>query len=189
MNSAAEKLPENDALEAVRAKAAEAREAEFELESLEERVRDLKKRLETIYEEDLPILMDEAGVDRIGIPAHGNLPAMDAKLSPFFSANIAANWDAERRNAAFRWLEANGSGDLIKTEVAVAFPRGKHEEAKSLAEELSAKGIAPTFKETVHSQTLTAWLREQLESGAELPPLETIGGYIGRIVSLKPRKG
>lgn len=178
-----------DKLEIVRQKVAEVRDAELRLEDLEEQVSLLKKQLDRIYKEELPSLMDEAGVDSLGIPASGNHPAFDAKLSPFYSANIAASWDAERRAQGFRWLEENGHGDLIKTEVAVSFARGDHEEAKKLLHELSAKGVKPSLKESVHAQTLTAWLREQVESGGEIPPLEKIGGYIGRVVNLKPRKG
>lgn len=176
----------DDILTRIREKAVAARDAEQELKDLEERLKETKNRLNHIYHEELPDLMFEAGVDEIGIPASGNLPAMVAKLGPYYQANIATGWPEERRTAAFNWLDNNKHGDLIKTEISILLPRGKREEAQKLIKQLSKYG--PSIKQSVPFQTLTAWLKDLVESGKDLPPLEVIGGTVGQVVKLKERK-
>ena len=181
-------LVSQEMLERLKAKVAYARDIEALVSDLSQRLKDANTQLQLLYQKDLPDLMDEAGVDKVGLPASGNLPAMDAELRPFYSANIAASWDEDRRQAAFNWLEEHGHGDLIKTDVTLSYAREDREEAKEMAEDLRIRGYTPQLKEGVHAQTLSAWLREQIEDRHHFPPLETIGGSVGRVVRLKERK-
>ena len=176
----------DDILSRIRASAAMARDLEKTITDLEERTKMEKEVLRRIYHHDLPDLMFEAGVDKVGLPAEGNLPAMIATLGPFYQANIAAAWPEPKREAAFTWLDDNGHGDLIKTQVSVSLPREARDEAKKLISLL--KDYHPEIKQSVHSGTLTAWLREQIENGEEMPPLDVIGGNVGQVVKLKERK-
>lgn len=178
---------DNDKLQLLRNKVVEAKNLELEIEDLEHRLSELKHKLHEIHFKSLPDLFDEVGVDRIGVPATGNLPAFEAKCQPYYSANIAANWDPDRRAEAFAYLTDLGAGDLIKTSVALDFARDEREKAVELADKLKEEGLRPNVKESVHSQTLTAWLKEQIEINNTLPNLEKIGGQVGRIVKIKGR--
>ena len=169
--------------------ASEARVLEREIADLNERLADKSASLRQIYHAKLPDLMLAAGIDHIGLPAVGNLPAMDAEMKPYYSASIAASWPDDRKAAAFKYLESLGSGDLIKTQVTAAYARGKLAEAKKVAAQLSKKkGVSVDLKQTVHTQTLTAWLKEQVEKHNKTPNLELIGGTVGRVVKLSERK-
>lgn len=174
-----------DKLEALQAKAAEMRDLEKEIEDLQATIEEKAKQVWVIAHEELPSLMMDAGVDRIGLPPTGNLPGYDAKMTPFYRANIAASWDQDKRSKAFQYLESIGAGDLIKTEIGVALPREKREEAKQLMVQLAS--FSPSVKEAVHPGTLTSWLKEQLQDGQSVD-LEIIGGETGTTVKLKPRK-
>lgn len=177
-----------DRLQALRKLVATARDQEAEKAGLEERITTLSKALNTLYSTTLPDLMDEIGIASIALPADGNLPPVTAQLKPYYAANIQAKWPEQQRKAAFDWLDQHGHGDLIKTEVTVLFPREERAEASELLEELRGEGLEPVIKENVSHQTLTAWLKEQVERSGILPPLELLGATVGRIVRLSTPK-
>lgn len=178
---------DSDRLQHLRNKVVEAKELELQIDDLSTKLSELKHKLQEIHFKVLPDLFDEIGVDKIGIPATGNLPAFEAKCQPYYSANISANWDPDKRTDAFAYLTEVGAGDLIKTSVALDFARDEREKAVELADKLKEEGLRPNVKETVHSQTLTAWLKEQVEVNNTLPDLEKIGGQVGRIVKIKDK--
>lgn len=191
--AAAQSPADPDRLTALKDKAAEARDLAQTINDLEERLKQHKAELNTLYQTVLPELMDAAGVDRIGIPQDGNAPAMDFRLRPFYSATIAASWPEEKRAAAFATLAKYNAEDLIKTEVKTTFGKGTKEEAEAFYKaSQSAAGVQKaTIAQSVHAATLTSWLREQVETHHTfLPPddLASIGGAIGRIVKPEERK-
>lgn len=181
-----------DKLDRLRAAASEARDLDLRLRDLEAEVADVKSRLTNLHRDKLPELLDDAGLDRIGVPAAGNKPAIDFVLRPYFSAAIAASWPEARRGLAFAWLREHRAGDLIKTEVTARFPKGSEAEARAAAAALEASaGVPVEVKTSVHSQTLTAWLREIYErrhQALSTEDLETIGASVGRVVKIDERR-
>ena len=179
-----------DLLQRITAKAVAARDQAALIKDLEERLAQAKSALTLLTTVELPDLLDEAGTDTVGIPANGNLPAIDITLKPMYNANIAAGWPDERRAAAFEWLDANGHGDLIKTEVKIAWPREMRDAALEFLNYVRRTyiGLAPEIKEMVHNQTLTAWFKQQVRQGGELPPLDVIGANMFRIAEMKERR-
>lgn len=179
-----------DALTALKAAAAEARDLEQTIVDLESRLKEAKSDLNTLYQSQLPELMDKAGVDQIGIPANGNSPPMDFQLKPFYAASIAASWPDAKKDAAFDYLKSVDAGDLIKTKVEASLPKGDLTKAEELVKAATALGITTKVSLSVHAQTLTAWLRDLADKG-KLPPqsdLEKIGGTVGRVVKPRDRK-
>ena len=180
-------------LDRARALAVEARDLERRKKDLDEELTKVNKRLASIYFTDLIMALDDAGVDSLGVKASGNSPGFDVVLDRHVSANIAASWTGERRKQAFKWLEENGLGDMIKTEVIAAFPREDREEALKFAEEAAEHHGSSKIRESVHQQTLTAWLRDvdrRVQEGDQdtlYPPLDLIGGRIARVARLKER--
>lgn len=178
-------VPE-DSLLKLRELAKAARTLELEIANLEERLKEHNIKLYDLTTKTLPDLMAELRIPSITIDAEGNEPAYELKAVPFYRANIAAEWPPEKKAAAFAWLDENGHGDLIKTTVGVPFAREDRAKAKKLADKLS-KDYGVTLTENVHFMTLTAWLKEQVEDKQFIPPLDTIGGQVGRIVKIKER--
>jgi hypothetical protein len=177
--------PEADKLETLKKYVREARDLDKERTDLSERLDEVSQKLKTLYFETLPMLLDGAGVPSITVEGEGNMPRVTAQAKPYYNANIAASWPDDKRRAAFAYLKKIGHDDLIKTEVNVSFGRGESEKAEQVSEALRKKGLTPVMKEGVHAQTLTAWMKNQIEKHNTTPDLEKIGGHVGRIVSLK----
>jgi hypothetical protein len=167
----------------------ESRELQLQRASLEERLSEVENKLRVLHEVTLIDLMDETGLRALEIPAEGNHPAYSVKSVPYYSATIAAKWPEERRKAAFDYLIETGHEDLIKTEVSVLFPRGAHQQAEKLLPVAAKLGGHGQISESVHSGTLKAWLKEEIEKHGRFPDLEKIGGSVGRKVEVKPIKG
>lgn len=189
---AAQPCPDkSDQLEILQLNAAVARDTALAIAGFEEQLKVAQAILNNLYQKVLPELMDKAGVDCIGIQASGNKPAMDFKLRPFYSANIAASWSQERKAIAFAFLEERNAADLIKTEVVASLPKGNLALAQKLVKAASELKIPTILTKRVHGNTLSAWLRELVESHATIlstEDLEKIGGTIGRVVKPEERK-
>jgi hypothetical protein len=179
--------PMSTPLDRARSLAVEARDLELRKKNLEEELTRANKRLSSIYFDELVTALDDAGVDTLGVKPSGNMPGFDVVISSHVSANISSRWPEDRRRQAFQWLEANGYQDLIKTEVIAAFPREERSEALRFAEEAREHHGSPVIRESVHQQTLTAWLKDLFRSGEVMPPLDVIGGSIARVARLKER--
>ena len=177
-----------DKLERLTGLVHDVRSFEGDIAELERQLSAKKVALNKLRTETLPEFMMETGVMKISLPAKGNYPAVDVKIDDFFDANIAAAWPDEKRQAAFRWLEDNGHGDLIKTSVEASFPRGTLEQAKKFFNDAKKAGIEVKLAEGVHYSTLKAWLKEQVTKKHFIPPLDIIGGTIGKIAVIKEVK-
>lgn len=177
-------------IEKVQDFAREAISLEYEIKDMQEVLNEKTKRKTELLTKVLPDSMNEAGIDNIGIPAEGNLPGMDVKLRPFYNANIAANWPEVKRKEAFDYLESLGEGDLIKTDVTVNFGREDRQAAldfvKRLVDDDGLENVS--IKEAVHFQTLTAWLKDQIENHSFIPDLGKIGGVFQTVAKLTERK-
>lgn len=170
--------------------AARARDLEFEITDREEQIRNLKAELNDLYDEQMPTLLDDLGLDNIGIAPNGNQPGYDFELRPYYAANIAANWTEEKRELAFSLLSKLGAEDLIKSEISTRLPKGSIKLAKQILAAIKKLGVDATHKKSVHNQTLSAWLRELYETRHQSlsnEQLEKIGGHVGRKVVPKER--
>lgn len=179
-----------DKLDLLRAQCAALRDAEHEKSDLAERLKAVNIKIQELEFKTLPDTMDLAGTDHHGIPAEGNMPGYDAVLKPYYKANIAADWPGEQREAGFTALINEGAESLIKHKVVLEFDRGDESAVHALAELLKAEGYHYKVDMAVAWGTLTAWLKERCEGGTPPAPatVDAIGGTVGRIVKLKPRK-
>ncbi len=152
--------------------AAEAKVAriEAELTAAREEVRDLSER-------QLPELMDQIGLEtfrtRSGL-------TIDVKET------IRASIPKARSARAFAWLKANGHEAMIKRVVAVSFGKGEDAKAEALREALESE-FDVEDKASVHPSTLSAWVREKLAKGEELP-LELFGVHRQRVSKITTGK-
>jgi hypothetical protein len=171
-----------DLINDIKELAAIARVQERNVAKLSERLTEAKRMLDHTLTRDLPELMDKAGIPSITIEDGSHNFTVSVKTS--YNANIAATWDAERRKTAFDWLDRNGHGSLIKTEVVTNFPRDDRDEVANFIGYLDMEGYSYLKREGVHSGTLSSWLREMITSG-RTPPLDVIGGYVERVAKIK----
>lgn len=163
------------------------------ISQLEQELTDAKARRNAIQMTEMPSLMEEIGQDRIGLPdayEHG----ADLELRPYYHANIAKDWEPERQDAAFDYLQSREAGDLVKSAMVISAGRGDLEKMQRLQQrvvqmfaelELEAQ---LTMDLSVPWNTLTAYVKEQIEGG-EVLDLEVLGATVGQTVKIKKRKG
>lgn len=125
---------------------------------------DLKRarsKLAYLEEEKIPEALEALGTDLYRDPVSG----LTIKIEPKIFASISQANQA----AAYKWLDDNGHGGMIKRNIVVAFNRDQEKEAKELQGELRKE--YPGVKEdcSVHNSTLRAWVKKQLKKGTELP--------------------
>lgn len=160
---------------------------------LEDQLEARKARRKELTDKELPDYFTRVGQDRMGLPEFD----VDLVLENFVHANIAADWEPERREAAFGWLEEHGHGDMIKVEMTLKFPRTAMAFARWVQQTLETLKFPKQFVKMVMPSvelglgvpwnTLTAWAKEQIKNGAELP-LDTLGVTTGRVVKIKKRE-
>lgn len=179
-----------DKLKQLQAMGAQARDLEFEIQNLEEQAKEKKRALQDLYQNKIPALMDLVGIDHVGIPPQGNLPGTDYKLRDYYSASIAASWPEEKKEEAYEVLKAHKAESLIKAEVSAKLPKGKLSVAKKLIKAARDLKIDADLKISVHSGTLSAWVRELYDNGQQLTAteLKKLGASVGRTVQPKERK-
>lgn len=175
-----------DKLDMLRGKAKRMRELQHDIDDLNVQVEAKEDELTTIATKEFPTLMEANGVRSIDLDAEGNLPAVVAKLQPFYSANLPK----KNPDPGLNWLRQNNHGDLIKTIFTIALPVGNSKVAEKLRTFLKKEGIEYSAKESVHSATLTSFVKERFEEGEPPSPnvLGLLGAFVGKTVKLKTRK-
>jgi|TARA_Y100000289_G_scaffold50217_1_gene51092 3-dehydroquinate synthetase len=144
-------------------------ETQKKILTTEEELKKLKEVETTLSEQTIPNLMQQAGVSLLKL-ADGTA----VEVKPFYSARIPAS----KSDEAFNWLRENGHGDLIKNQVSLEFGMKQDNEAKSIIEELKAKGLPVKQKTTVHPSSLRGFVREQIQDLGKDVPAELFGTYV-----------
>lgn len=148
---------------------------ENKIKSAEEDLATLKEQYKQVSQTDLPEALAETGLSEIKLTDGSKI-----SVQQFYNASIPK----DNIDEAFTWLRNNGHADLIKNTVACNFGRGEDAEARALKDTLNNIGLSFTEKVGVHPQTLKAFVREQVESGQNLP-LDLLGVYIGQKTVIK----
>jgi len=143
-----------------------------EIANLEATLKEKKEEFRRISEQSLPEALDSVGMSEFTLDT-----GFKIKVSTFYNASIPP----DRKEEAYQWLDDNGHGGMIKTEVKTNFGRGELEAAKALIAEINENHpeIAMDLNQTVHWQTLRAWVKEQVEGGHSLP-IDMFGVFVGR---------
>lgn len=120
-----------------------------------------KEALTRTRREDLPELMREFGLSSIRLSSGETVTVNE---------DVSAAIPVAMRERAFKWLEEHGFGGLIKTELTLNYARDERERALADAATIAElTGRVPAMNETVHVQTLRAFIREQMEAGRTVP--------------------
>lgn len=176
--------PSEDKLVKIRDKISELRDLEFENSSMQERISENSKKIKEIKDKTLVDMFDAVKITNLGIEAEGNLPPYDIEIKPYYHANIPP----ENEEKAFAWLAKNKHGDMIKGTYTVAFGRGEETKRKKFEAFLEKSGYDYSYKFGVPWNTLTAFVKEQIETYKREPPLKLLGATVGRVATLKKIK-
>ena len=149
-------------------------EIDKQIADAEQFLKDLKYKKRKINEEDIPMLMEEMGMDSVTVD--GN----KVTLRQFVHARIAD----DKREEAFSYLRSIGEADIIKNDVTVSFSAGQDNMAGAVVDDLRNQGYEPAQKTHIHPSTLKAWVKNRIESGKDLD-FETFGVYVGTEAKIK----
>lgn len=116
--------------------------------------------LAVIAERDLPALMEELGMEMFQTSS-----GLVIKIKETIRASIPKSC----KGRALDWLREDGHGALIKRAISAEFGRDEDAAAEKLAEELLARGYLVEDDASVHPSTLSAFVREALADGREIP--------------------
>lgn len=171
----------SSALEPLHNALSEAVELELAVEQMEADLKAAKNTLNAMKSKRIPDLMTELmpGMEKL------NWNGWEVTISDFISGSLPKEED--KREAALRWLEDNGAGGLIKTEIDIQFGRGEKEAAEALFKSLSDSNLSPTMQTGVHAQTLAAFARERIKNGEDIDT-DMLGLYTGRVAKFKQVK-
>lgn len=131
-----------------------------EIKTIEEKLNKVKEQERFLSEHAIPSLMQSSGISMIKLE-----DGTEVKVTPYYYAKISE----DKKEAAFAWLRKNGFGDLIKNNISLDFAMNQDSEANNLVAQLKAKGYNVFQSTTVHSSTLKAFVKEQINEGKGLP--------------------
>ena len=177
MASSVEKMDQGD-LTTVAGMARAIRDKEQEVAALEQKLKDEKKALLKLTDEELPTMLAEIGLTSMKLD-----DGSEVTVKPTYGASILV----DNRPAAYEWLREHGHDDIIKNTVACAFGRGEDDQASAFKAFAEQQGYYAEQKTEIHPQTLRAFVKERVESGDEFP-MELFGAYIGQRAVVKRSK-
>lgn len=147
-------------------------------EELANEMKILEQQIRDIEEQQIPAIMAELGVRSYTLDNGASIT-----VKKYYGASISE----ANREEAFAWLIDKGHGDLIKNVVSASFVRGQEDKAEKFAQELEDRNMAFNTKKWVEPMTLKAFVREQVETGKEIPT-EVFGLYIAEKAKIEVKK-
>lgn len=143
---------------------------QIQLENLTVKINDLAGKvsdaLKLIKEKKLPDAIHSLGLSEFKLEDGTKI-----SVSKVYFPSIKDEDKAE----AYAWLVSTGH-DIVKSEVKVAFAKGRTQDAEEAFSALASLGMMPTKSETIHWQTFRGWAKEVMEKGLPVP--ETINIHI-----------
>jgi hypothetical protein len=169
---------DQDGLSSVASIARNIREKEDLIAELEENLKEEKKALNKLTDEELPALLHEVGINKFELADGSTIEVKQTYGASILVAN---------REAAYEWLRDNNYDDIIKNTVNVQFGRGEDDSASAFAALAAKEGYIPEQKTEIHPQTLRAFVKERVENGDEFP-MELFGAFVGQRAVIKRGK-
>lgn len=152
--------PAADSLERLAALCAVMIETAKDIERKKAELDALQKNYNRLSMDDVPTLMREVKLSEVALEDGTRIT-----MEPRISASISK----ERNLAAMNWLKENGYSGIIKTAVAIEFPKDQSEDAIELTRELMEEFEGVTMEEKVHPMTLKSFVAERLAAGDSIP--------------------
>jgi hypothetical protein len=153
-------------------------EEEGNIAKLEETLKEAKKKLLKLTDEDMPAVMQEVGMNKFELDDGSTV-----EVKPTYGASILV----DNRPQAYEWLRENGYDDIIKNNVTCSFGRGEDDKASAFKAFAAKEGYVANQKTEIHSQTLRAFVKERVEAGDAFP-MELFGAWVGQLAVIKRGK-
>ena len=144
-------------------------EEEKNIATLEETLKEAKKKLLKLTDEDMPAVMQEVGMNKFELDDGSTV-----EVKPTYGASILV----DNRPQAY---------DIIKNNVICSFGRGEDDKASAFKAFAAKEGYGANQKTEIHSQTLRAFVKERVEAGDAFP-MELFGAWVGQRAVIKRGK-
>jgi len=132
------------------------------IESLEDTLKMQKENLRKLSGETIPTAMAELGLTSTEMYDGSKVKVVE-------DVYVSIPKDPAKQKECFEWLENNGLGDIIKSNVGMSFGKGEGNKAKHLEETIKEMGLIPEIKVSVHPSTLKATIKKWHEEGKSIP--------------------
>ena len=172
-----ENLEQSD-LTSVASLAKKQKNQEQKVKDLEAELKEAKKELLRISDEEIPNLMSETGLSSLKLDDGSSLDIKNIYGASILVAN---------REKAYDWLREHGHDDIIKNRVVATFGRGQEDDSKVFIRVAYDNGVATDQESKIEPQTLKAWVKERMEAGEEFPT-ELFGAFMGQRAIIKGGK-
>jgi len=146
-----------------------------QIEEIEDKLKAKKEVYRRLTEDDLPSKFASMNISKMEMENGDKI-----EVKPIYRGHISK----KNQDQAYKWLRQNNHADLIKNEVKVGFGKGEDIGAIRIKKYLNEQGFSFTDKESVHPQSLSAFIREQTEKGKALPH-DLLGIHIGQTTKIK----
>jgi hypothetical protein len=177
LSNSVEKLDQGD-LTTVAGMAKAIRQEEEYIDSLEADLKNARKKLRKMTDEELPTMLAEIGLSSMTLD-----DGSEVTVKQTYGANILV----DNRPKAYEWLREKGYDDIIKNTVTCEFGRGEDDKASAFQDFAKKEGYEPNQKTEIHHQTLRAFVKERVENGDDFP-MELFGAFIGQRAIVKKGK-
>ena len=165
---------DNDRLQTIASRCVELESTQQQIKEAEQQLKLLKDKEFQLENESIPTLLEEVGMKSITLSSGSKV-----SIQEVYKAHISE----ENKPDAFAWLRENGFDDIIKNDIVVTFGRGEEDNATELYQRIRDEGQAPVQKSGVHPSTLKAFVKEQINKGANLPR-DKFGVYVTNKVKI-----
>jgi hypothetical protein len=151
------------------------RDKEVKIEALETSLKESKKVLQKLTDEEMPAMLAEIGISSFTLDDGSTV-----EVKQTYGASILV----QNRPTAFEWLRDHQYDDIIKNTVLCQFGRGEDDQASAFSQFAESQGFTPQQKTEIHPQTLRAFVKERCEAGEEFP-MELFGAWVGQRAVIK----
>lgn len=127
------------------------------VEETEKKLESLKEQLKRVAEQEIPELFETLGLSEIKLGTGQKITIRKLYFGKIMSPE------------SFTWLRDNGFDEIVKHVIAVDLGKGDDKLAKKITSALDKLQVDYDDKETVHPQTLKAFIKERMEAGEPLP--------------------
>jgi len=93
----------------------------------------------------------------------------------------------KRRAACMAWLKKQKGEALIKNKLTAEFGKGEGDAAKAFEKRIRKDGFQVKLDESVHPQTLGAFIREKIQAGVDVP-VGPFGLFVGQKASITQKQ-
>ena len=171
----AQMVPSDDKLSVIKNLVNEMIKIQMSIAQLEEMLATSKERLQHLSSKSVPDALASANLKTFTTDN-----GFKVEIKPVITAKI----DDSNRQKCHDWLIQTGNSGLIKHVISADFDKGEDALARQLIKFLQAIEAPYTDKEAVHWATLNAFVKEQINKGADFP-LDMFKVFIGNTTKIK----